>query len=345
MSRLSMRSFVAVCLCLVVLASIGASMAHAQASGKPASGPPLPVKFGWQLQADFVFQAARASGTFQDAGLSPEYLQFPSGREMMAALQSKSIDIAHLSGIVFNVALAQGLDVKTVFLYQDHARNEGLVARGNSSIQKVADLAGKRVAYTRGSAAHYAIAKALTGVGLTADKVNLRDMTPDKAYAAFINGDVDAWWVWQPWRAKAQAEGGRLIVSDDQMGVALPAVWIARTEWLTQQPEAARRVLLAAARTVDRLKQDKSVGVNAMAKALAIPSEMSSKIFDQDYLPTAKEQLDEKSRLSLTSPAGLAKVLTGIGDFLYEQKIVRQRPDAAKAIDPAPLRAAMEERK
>lgn len=333
----------AVALLLALLSSLAAgSPVEAQAPGQAGSPPKLPVKFGWQLQADFVFQAARAAGAFQEANLSPEYVQFPSGREMLAALQSKSIDISHASGIVFNVALAQGLDVKAFFVYQDHARNEGLVARAGSGIQKVADLAGKRLAFTRGSAAHNSVSRALAAAGLTIDKVAVRDLTPDKAFAAFINGDVDAWWVWQPWRAKAEAEGGKLVVSDDQIGVSVPAVWYARADWLAQNPEAARRVALAGAATVDLLKRDKSIGVKAMAKAMAISEEMAGRIFDSDYLPTAKEQLDDKNYLSLTSPAGLAKVLTGIGNFLYEQKVVRQRPEPGKAVDPKPLRGAQE---
>ena len=64
---------------------------------------------------------------------------------MLAALQSKSIDVATASGVVFDVALAQGIDVKTIYVNQN-CRNEGLAARPNSGIQTLADLPGKRLA-------------------------------------------------------------------------------------------------------------------------------------------------------------------------------------------------------
>ena len=59
---------------------------------------------------------------------------------MLAALQSKSIDPASASGVVFDIAVAQGLDVKTFYVNQENSRNEGLAARPNSGIQTLADL-------------------------------------------------------------------------------------------------------------------------------------------------------------------------------------------------------------
>jgi ABC-type nitrate/sulfonate/bicarbonate transport system substrate-binding protein len=326
-------------LALLVACSGPAAQAPSQAGGSTA---PLPVKFGWQLQTDWSFFAARDGGIFQETGLAPEYVQFPSGREMLAALQSKSIDVASASGVVFDVALAQGLDVKAIWVNAENSRNEGLVARPDSGIQTLADLVGKRVAYTKGSAAHYAVSKALAHANLSAERVTLLDLAPDKAFPAFTGGDVDAWWVWQPWFAKAAAEGGEVITTDKEQGGVTFGVWYARSEWIAHNPEAAKGVARTAALAAERLKQDKFLAVRPVARALAIPEEIAGRVFDQDYLPSPQDLLEQTYLLSMTSPEGLAKALGEIGDFLYEQKIVTNRPDPGKAIDTGPLQAALQ---
>ena len=171
---------------VLLVACTGALPAATGGASKPsAPAAKLPLKFGWQPSADFIFYGARAGQLLEEVGLAPEYVQFPSGREMLAAMQSKSIDVAAASGVVFNVARAQDLDVKAIFVYQDHSANEGLVARPQSNIRQVADLVGKRVGYTRGSAAHYDLARALANANLSLDNVTLVDLGPDKAFAAF----------------------------------------------------------------------------------------------------------------------------------------------------------------
>lgn len=325
-------------------ASTGAaaeSSTGGQAAGDQATR--LPIKFGWQIQTDWLFFAARASGIFEEVGLAPEYVQFPSGREMMAGMQSQSIDVAVTSaGVVFDIALAQGLDVKVLYVYLDHAGAEGLVAAPNSGIRQVADLVGKRVGYTKGSGAHYALSKALLANNLTPDRLTLLDLAPDKAFPALLNGDIDAWWAWQPWRAKAEAEGARLIATDKDFGVSTVAVWYARSEWIARNPETAKRLARAAVLTAERLQQDRSPGIKAMAQVLSISEDMAAQIYELDYIPAPQELLDERYYLSMTSPSGLAHVLTDIAAFLHEQKIISRLPEPGKAIDPEPLRAVLQ---
>ncbi|WP_414534264.1 ABC transporter substrate-binding protein [Dolichospermum circinale] len=56
-----------------------------------------------------------------------------------------------------------------------------MVVRANSPIKKLADIKGKKVAFQRGSNAHYLLAKALKEVGLSISDVQVVGLTPSEA--------------------------------------------------------------------------------------------------------------------------------------------------------------------
>lgn len=76
----------------------------------------------------------------------------------------------------------------------------GASVRGNiyvavpadSTVQTVADLRGKKVAVTKGTATHLAAGKILEGFGLTEKDVRLINMDVPTATAAIVTGDIDA---------------------------------------------------------------------------------------------------------------------------------------------------------
>jgi sulfonate transport system substrate-binding protein len=78
----------------------------------------------------------------------------------------------------------------------------------------VADLRGKTVAVAKGSSANGTLLNALAEAKLSPADVHLSYLQPSDAYAAFIQGSVAAWVVWEPYVAQTVAEqGARELVS------------------------------------------------------------------------------------------------------------------------------------
>ena len=73
---------------------------------------------------------------------------------------------------------------------------KSLVATGTSGINTVADLKGKKVAVPFASTAHFSLLKAMENAGLSASDVTVLDMQPDKIYASWNSGDIDAAYIW-----------------------------------------------------------------------------------------------------------------------------------------------------
>ncbi|MEG4213073.1 ABC transporter substrate-binding protein [Microcoleus sp. S13_B4] len=86
----------------------------------------------------------------------------------------------------------------------------------NSAIQTLADLRGKKIAFTKGSSANYLLAKALKSAGIKWSEIKPANLTPADARAAFQQGNVDAWVIWDPFYAAAQAPKDVRVVKDSK---------------------------------------------------------------------------------------------------------------------------------
>ena len=68
------------------------------------------------------------------------------------------------------------------------------------------DLRGKRIAVGKGSSAHGNVLAQLNRVGLSPSDVTLVFLQPADALGAFTQRQVDAWAVWDPYTAQAEAD-------------------------------------------------------------------------------------------------------------------------------------------
>lgn len=98
-----------------------------------------------------------------------------------------------------------------VSAYNNDALGDVILVAPDSSITSVADLAGKKVAVARGSSAHGHLIQQLEKAGVSVDDVEINLLQPSDAKAAFQNGQVDAWAVWDPYSSQAELEGAQVL--------------------------------------------------------------------------------------------------------------------------------------
>src|SRR5258708_26572987 len=118
---------------------------------------PLPITIGYVPSYDWLREVAQAQHFFEKAGLAPTFVKFAAGPPMITAARDKKIDVASVGGVPFLLGLAQGIDWVTFGINPEGAYTEGLVARKDSGIATVADLAGKKIGGFKGSNAHYGL--------------------------------------------------------------------------------------------------------------------------------------------------------------------------------------------
>lgn len=174
------------------------------------------VRIGYQKYG--TFNILKKQGTLEKTlkknGYSVEWIQFPAGPQLLEALNVGSIDIGHTGEAPPIFAQAAGID----FVYIAHEResplSEAILVRKDSPIRTVDDLKGKRVALNKGSNVHYLLVKALEKAGLNVSDIKPKYLTPGDARAAFEQGGVDAWVIWDPYYAVAETEIGARVLAD-----------------------------------------------------------------------------------------------------------------------------------
>jgi ABC-type taurine transport system substrate-binding protein len=85
---------------------------------------PLPITIGYQATADWLLLAARDLQLFEQADLAPTYVKFVAGAPMIAAVQSKTIDVAAVGSVPFLIGLSQGVDWVMIGIHSEGAYAE-----------------------------------------------------------------------------------------------------------------------------------------------------------------------------------------------------------------------------
>src|SRR5258707_1557167 len=221
---------------------------------------------------------------FAKDGISIRWVQSLGSNKALEFLNAGSIDFGSTAGSAALLAKINGNPIESIYVY---SRPEwtALVTRKDSSIAKIADLKGKRVAVTRGTDPHIFLVRALQSVGL-ADK----DITPvllqhPDGKTALIRGDVDAWAGLDPMMAAAEVEdGAKLFYRNKEANTW--GILNVREEVLKDHPEIARRVL--------------AVYEEARKYSLANPAEVKRVFIAVTKLPPAVvgKQLDERTKVT-----------------------------------------------
>ena len=118
----------------------------------------------------------------------------------------------------------------------------------DSALKSVADLKGKKVALNKGSNVHYLLVKALEKAGVKYSEIEPVFLAPADARAAFERGAVDAWVIWDPFQAAAEAATGARTLADGTGIVANYQFYFSSKKFLAERSEGRRRRAGAAQR-------------------------------------------------------------------------------------------------
>jgi sulfonate transport system substrate-binding protein len=141
------------------------------------------------------------------ASVKVRWIEFTAGPQMLEGLNVGSIDFACVGETPPVFAQAAGADLVYVANEPPAPDAEKVLVQKNSPIKAFKELKGKRIALNRGSNVHYLLLKILEREKLAYSDVNVVYLPPADARAAFENGSVDAWVIWDPF---AQAAIGQV---------------------------------------------------------------------------------------------------------------------------------------
>src|SRR5580698_5098509 len=220
-----------------VATGVAPRLAHAAAS-------PKEIRVDWATYNP-VSMVLKEQGLlekeFGSEGIAIRWVQTLGSNKALEFLNAGSIDFGSTAGAAALIGRINGNPIKSIYVY---SRPEwtALVTGKDTSINKIEDLKGRRVAVTRGTDPHIFLVRALRSVGLSE-----RDITPvllqhPDGKTALVRGDVDAWAGLDPMMAQAQVEdGARLFYRNKDANTW--GILNASEDFLNKYPDLTKRVL------------------------------------------------------------------------------------------------------
>jgi aliphatic sulfonates family ABC transporter substrate-binding protein len=324
-----MRRIVVALVLLTVLLGVAVDL--------PAQAP-IKIRFAWQPYNAVLFYTARDLKLFERAGLEAELIKFTAGPPQFAAYRSESIDAGLFGTAGFVVGLSQGLDLKNFYIQIQSAYADGLVVRSDSGIAAPKDLKGKKIAFFRGTSAHLGLVTTLQRAGLTPADVQMVTMDITNMVPAFVNKNVEGAFAWEPWIARMEEAGGKVLLRAKDVGLNTSDHWVVREKWAKANPEGMRRLVRVVDLAYEAFTKDKGVAIRATAENLGVSEAVAKHIVELTPTLSLAQMVDPKFELSLvpgTGNPGAPGMIQQVADFLLAQDVIKNKVDGQAAVDPS----------
>lgn len=245
-----------------------------------------------------------------------EYTEFQSLPPINEAFATDKIDLVFEAEIPVIVGRAAGIEIQIAHLFSKYIQE--LVIPKNSTIQSANDLKGRKVAVRAGSSSHYVINKLLTQNGLTLNDIELIDMAPEDAKAAFETGQVDAWAIWPPFIEQEELSGkGRTLPGS---AAFVQVVMVGRSKFLLGQPELTKDLIEVVSKTQNWIVDNEKEAQTILAQELKLPVEVIEKAWPRhDFAPTLgdSEIADIQAKADFLQGLGLIKNKVNASELVY----------------------------
>jgi sulfonate transport system substrate-binding protein len=122
-------------------------------------------------------------------------------------------------------------------------KGEAILVPKDSPIQDVAGLKGKKVVFNKGSNVQYLVVEALTAAGLKYSDIKPIYLPPADGRAAFEQGGVDAWAIWDQFLTVAKRATDARVLKDGEGLVANREFYLAAQPFNEQYPDRIKASL------------------------------------------------------------------------------------------------------
>ena len=257
---------------------------------------------------------------FAKEGTKVEWVWSAGSNKANEYLASDSVHFASTAGSAALLARANGVPLKTVFIYSQ-PEWAALVVGKDSGIKSVADLKGKSLAVTRGTDPYFFLLQALKENGLSAKDLNVVYLQHPDGEQALLTERVQAWSGLDPYIADAQEKAGARIIFRQPLYNSYG--FLNTTEQFAKEnPEVVERVLRIYAR--------------GRAWAIAHPTETAEILAKASGLSVevAKRVLGERTKFVSPVPGSVQRiVLERIAKLIKEENLAAPGADIKRALD------------
>ena len=311
-----------------------------------------PVTVGYQLIYN-PWKVAIDDGSFERAtGTEIRWRRFDGPGKVLTGLASGDVHVALLGSSGIAAGVSRGIDMQLFWIAEDIGAAEALVVRDGSGVESPVDLVGKRLAVPFASTTHYHTLFALEHFGVDPEAVSILNMQPNQIAAAWLRGQIDAAFIWNPALGRIRETGKVLITSGELGALGRPTFdgLVAQRPFAEAYPEfmTAFIEVLAAADEAYRSRPEawtpESEPVRAIVRTVGGKAEDVPGVLALYGFPTLEQQASDRW-LGGGRAGGAAKALEDTARFLMGQrKIPSLKDDYSRFVTSRWVDAALEAR-
>jgi sulfonate transport system substrate-binding protein len=255
-----------------LLLALGSALA-AVTGATSAEAPPKEFRIGYQKIGLIV--VARQQGAIEKRlaaqGTKVQWVEFQAGPPLLEALNVGSIDFGYTGDVPPIFSQAAGGNLVYVSAAAPSGDGEAILVKEESSIRSMADLKGRKVAIGRGTSAHNLLVAALEKAGLRFSDITPAYLTPADAGSAFANDSVDAWAIWDPYFAVAQARNRTRVLATSGGTHEVSAYFLANRTFADRYPDVVVSALSALSESAAWADGHRENVAQALAAVTGIP--------------------------------------------------------------------------
>lgn len=242
---------------------LGAGAILASPLAASASFAQSKTDFPTELRLDWGFYSSHTlliknkgwlEEAFKDVGTRITWVQSRGSNNSLEFLKVGSTDFAGSAALSAFLSRANGVPLKVIYV-ASWGGSSIIQVKQDSPLQSVADLKGKTIAVTKGTAPYFTLVRALAKSNLTINDLKIVNLQHPEGFAALRQGQVDAWVGIDPQTAQAEIAGDRAIFSDKSWREG--SVFSVSEDFLGKHPKAVERVLGVWAQTQKWILENK----------------------------------------------------------------------------------------
>lgn len=246
-------------------------------TGRARAAETKTLRIGWQKNG--VLALAKSEGAlekrFADQGIEVTWAEFSSGPPLLEALGAGALDFGPTGDVPPLFAQAARGNLLYVGTYAGSPAGSAILVHKDAPLASIADLKGRSLAFKRGSSAHNFVVKVLRTAGLTTEDVKPADLAPPDALAAFQSGAIDAWAIWDPYFAVAEALPVTRVLTTAEGIVPSWSYFLGNTDFTRANPELVSGIIAELARVGRGAQGDLDATVPALAKITGVSEEVT----------------------------------------------------------------------
>ena len=280
--------------CLPVLAGI-----------TPANAQEKTVRIGFQKYGKLVLLKSKGSlePRLKALGYNVKWSEFSAGPALLEAINVGALDFGNTGEAPPIFAQAAGAPIRYVAFEPPAPKGEAILVPKDSPLKSVAELKGKKVALNKGSNVHYLLVKALEKANVKYSEITPVFLAPADARAAFERGAVDAWVIWDPFQAAAEAAIEARTLADGTDTVANYQFYLSSQKFLESDPKIVDAILEGLREVDDWARTDIKAVAEQLSPSVGLPVpvlEVALKRQAYGIKPIDKKVIGEQQQLADT---------------------------------------------